>query len=165
MIRKRRRRYQGSDQELDTTPFMNLMAVLTPFLLATAVFTRLAVLPIYLPTPSDDPVELNQQKDAEEEELFLTISISDRGLIVANGNKILSFIPSTEKGQDFKSLSEILVDIKDLYPDEENVIILSMAEIAYGTVVAVMDITRTTLEGDAASRRPLFPNVSLGEIL
>ena len=54
MIRRRRggRRYDGESTELNITAFMNLMVILVPFLLITAVFSRLAVLELNLPGSS-----------------------------------------------------------------------------------------------------------------
>jgi biopolymer transport protein ExbD len=149
-------------QDIDITPFMNLMAVLTPFLLATAVFTRLAVLEIYLPPPSDVPQEDIQMPDTEE--LVLTISITDRGMIVANAENIVAFIQSTNGEQDFEALGRILLQLKARYPEEDSAIILSTAMIPYGMVVSAMDSTQTFLDRENGVRRQLFPNVSLGEV-
>lgn len=140
---------------------MNLMAVLTPFLLATAVFTRLAILEIYLPPPTD---QSEGTAPAQTEQLLLTVTITNRGLIVANGNNIVGFIPSTGKGYDLEVLSQILQELKNRYPKEENAIILSTPMITYETVVAVMDTTRTIRVKETGFRQALFPNISLGEV-
>ena len=55
------RRYRGSRSNVDTaelniTAFMNLMVILVPFLLITAVFSRLAVIELYLPGSSTESV-------------------------------------------------------------------------------------------------------------
>jgi biopolymer transport protein ExbD len=47
-FRKHRTRHTGAD-ELNITAFMNLMVALVPFLLITAVFSRLTVLELNLP--------------------------------------------------------------------------------------------------------------------
>jgi biopolymer transport protein ExbD len=148
-------------QDLGVTPFMNLMAVLIPFLLSVAVFTKLAILEIYLPPPSDQPPE---SSSIEEDKLLLTITITERGLITANGNEIVSFIASNESGYDLEALSGVLQELKVRYPNESSAIILSKPLISYETLVSVMDVTRTTLDRDAGSRRTLFPNISLGEV-
>jgi biopolymer transport protein ExbD len=51
---KRRRKRIREPGELDITAFMNLMVVLVPFLLITAVFSRIAVHELTLPGPSAD---------------------------------------------------------------------------------------------------------------
>ena len=59
MIRRRRggRRHNDDTAELNITAFMNLMVILVPFLLITAVFSRLAILELNLPGSSTEPVD------------------------------------------------------------------------------------------------------------
>jgi biopolymer transport protein ExbD len=52
MLARRRgghRRHNHDTAELNITAFMNLMVILVPFLLITAVFSRLAILELNLP--------------------------------------------------------------------------------------------------------------------
>ena len=58
MIRSRRggRHHRNDTAELNITAFMNLMVILVPFLLITAVFSRLAILELNLPGSSSEPV-------------------------------------------------------------------------------------------------------------
>jgi biopolymer transport protein ExbD len=165
MLPGRLKRRQEGNQEIDITPFMNLMAVLTPFLLATAVFTRLAVHEIYLPPPDDSAQAELLKEDQEKPKLVLTISVTDRGIIVSNADKIVSFIGLKDDGkQNYDALSEILQGIKVNFPEDQNAIILSTPMISYGTVVKVMDSTRTWQDKESGTRQPLFPNISLGEV-
>ncbi len=163
MLPRRLGRSRRASEDIDITPFMNLMAVLTPFLLATAVFTRLAVLEINLPPPSDSIME-EEIIELEAEDLVLTVSITDRGLIVANADDIVAFIASTDGKHDYEVLSRILRQLKVRYPEEDSAIILSRPMIPYGTVVSVMDSTGTGLDKESGGRYELFPNISLGEI-
>ena len=48
----RSRRIRRHAAELDVTAFINLIVVLVPFLLSTAVFTRLSVIDLSLPAQS-----------------------------------------------------------------------------------------------------------------
>jgi len=50
MRSRRRIRRQNDPVELDITAFMNLMVILVPFLLITAVFSRMAILELNLPS-------------------------------------------------------------------------------------------------------------------
>jgi len=162
--RARRRVRRMESTEIDLTPYMNLLVVLAPFLLITAVFTRLAVLEIYLPPPAS--AELMSKLPSPEEQLVLTISITEKGLVVANGNKIISFVQPTSKGHDLQTLSTVLQQIKARFPTVDNAIILSKPDIAYDELVQVMDATRVAFvvsEGQKTSYS-LFPNISLGEI-
>ena len=44
------KRRKGNDYEIDVTTFLNLMVVLIPFLLITAVFSRLTIVELDLPS-------------------------------------------------------------------------------------------------------------------
>ena len=150
--------------DIDLTPYMNLMVVLAPFLLITAVFTRLAVLEIYLPPPA--PAEWMSKLPSPEEPLVLTISITEKGLVVANGTKIIGLVQPTSTGQDLPALSAVLQQIKARFPGVDNAIILSKPDIPYEVLVQVMDAARVAF-GVADGKKTsysLFPNISLGEV-
>lgn len=143
---------------------MNLLVVLAPFLLITAVFTRLAVLEIYLPPPAS--ADLMSKLPSAGEQLILTISITEKGLVVANGNKVIDLIQPTPKGHDLQALSSLLQQLKARFPKVDNAIVLSKPDIPYEQLVQVMDATRVTfvtVDGKKTSYS-LFPNVSLGEV-
>jgi len=150
--------------DIDLTPYMNLLVVLAPFLLITAVFTRLAVLEIYLPPPAS--AEVMSKIPAAEEQLVLTISITEKGLVVANGSKIISLVQPTSSGHDLPTLSNLLQQIKARFPGVDNAIILSKPDIPYDELVQVMDATRVALVETNGKKTSytLFPNISLGEI-
>ena len=57
MILRSRHHRRREVAELNITAFMNLMVILVPFLLITAVFSRLAILELNLPSSSTDSVE------------------------------------------------------------------------------------------------------------
>ena len=162
--RSRRRSKRLESTDIDLTPYMNLLVVLAPFLLVTAVFTRLAALEIYLPPPV--PAEAASKLPAPEEQLLLTISISEKGIVVANGTSVITIVQTTPAGEDLAALSSVLQQVKARFPNVDNAIILSKPEISYDTLVQVMDTTRVafvTVNGKK-TRYQLFPNISLGEI-
>ena len=55
------RRHNHATAELNITAFMNLMVILVPFLLITAVFSRLAILELNLPGSSNEPADPQEQ--------------------------------------------------------------------------------------------------------
>lgn len=160
--KKRIRKYEST--EVDLAPYMNLLVVLAPFLLVTAVFTRLSVLEIYLPPPASP--ELAASLPLPEEQLSLTVSITEKGILIANGNKVISLVQALPQGQNLEALSGILQQVKARFPEVENAIILSTPDTPYKILVDVMDTTRLavlTVDGKV-NRYSLFPNISLGEI-
>ena len=55
--RRRSARRQVEATELNITAFMNLMVILVPFLLITAVFSQRAILELNVPGASSEPAE------------------------------------------------------------------------------------------------------------
>ena len=162
MIRSRRggRRRSNETAELNITVFMNLMVILVPFLLITAVFSRLAILELNLPGSSTAPV------DQQELVFQLEITVRDDKIEVGDRNVgALGVYPVNDKGYDFRALSEKLADIKKAYPSKTDAAILLESEIPYDTVVQVMDRVRVaeTVEGGSIVRTELFPDISIGD--
>jgi biopolymer transport protein ExbD len=77
--RARRQRHKDAE-ELNITAFMNLMVVLTPFLLITAVFSRLAILELNLPASQ------SQAALDEPPQFQLEITVRESGIEVGDRN-------------------------------------------------------------------------------
>jgi biopolymer transport protein ExbD len=161
MIRSRRSgRRNVETVELNITAFMNLMVILVPFLLITAVFSRLAVLELNLPGSSSEPVE--------PQELTFQLEITVRHNLIEVGDRnvgALGVYPVVDGDYDFDALSAKLSDIKARYPDKTDASILLEAEIPYDTLVQVMDRVRVAVsfEDQALVRNDLFPDISIGD--
>ncbi|MDJ0911471.1 MAG: biopolymer transporter ExbD [Woeseiaceae bacterium] len=163
MIRRRKggRRQNQETAELNITAFMNLMVILVPFLLITAVFSRLTILELNLPGSSTEPVE------PEEQVFQLEIIVRDDRIEVGDRNQgLLGVYPNTDEGAyDYDALSEKLVQLKDRYEEKTDASILLESEIAYDTLVQVMDRVRIaeSVEDESIVRRDLFPDISIGD--
>lgn len=158
MKKPRFRRRARMSVELDITAFMNLIVILVPFLLTTAVFTRVAVLQLNLPAGSN-PV------DQLKSDLTLEITIRKDALEVGDrGKGLIQRIPNTDKGYDYTALSRLLQEIKIRFPDKVEATILSEADTAYDTLVQVMDTVRIAKAAtDKATVYELFPEISVGD--
>lgn len=161
MIRSRRHgRRNVETAELNITAFMNLMVILVPFLLITAVFSRLAVLELNLPGPSSEPVEPEKQTfNLEVIVRAERIEVGDRNL------GALGIYPAGVDGHDFEALSRKLAELKERYPQKTDAAILLEEEISYATVVQVIDRVRVAeeVDGGMVVRRDLFPDISIGD--
>ena len=167
MLRSRRgsRRQNGDTAELNITAFMNLMVILVPFLLITAVFSRLAILELNLPGSSTEPVEPQDQVFQLE-----VIVRSDKIEIGDRNQGLLGIYPNTDDGYDFDAVGEKLVQLKERYPDKTDASILLEQEIAYDTVVQIMDTVRVAVDVETDEfdektlvRSDLFPDISIGD--
>lgn len=162
MIRSRRSaRRNNSTAELNITVFMNLMVILVPFLLITAVFSRLAILELYLPAASTETVD---QDDEPAFELEVTVRLA--GIEVGDRNAgAFGVYPKSNGAYDFDAVAGKLAEIKQQYPDKTDASILLEADIPYDTLVQVMDLVRVAeAAGDDGIRRTeLFPDISIGD--
>jgi len=86
----RRRTSGGGIEEIDLNllPFMNLMTLLIPFLLASVQFVTLAVIDSSLPAIGQ-PQPSDKKKEDEKPPLNLTVGITDEGFTVAGSAGVL----------------------------------------------------------------------------
>jgi len=162
MIRSRRggRHHRNDTAELNITAFMNLMVILVPFLLITAVFSRLAILELNLPGSSSEPVE------PQEQSFQLEVIVRQEKIEVGDRNQgLLGVYPNGEQGYDYEALSSKLSELKKRYPAKTDASILLEQEIPYDTLVQVMDTVRVAEKVDEKSivRSDLFPDISIGD--
>ena len=143
---------------MNITAFMNLMVILVPFLLITAVFSRLAVLELDLPSPNSEPNE-------EEPKQRLTITVRESGITVSDRDGVIKPIEKVADGYNYAALTELMVMVKDRIPQETSATLLLEPQIDYDTVIQVMDAVRVATKeqtGDTRDRE-LFPAIALGD--
>jgi biopolymer transport protein ExbD len=155
----KRHRHRG-EAELAITAFMNLMVVLVPFLLITAVFSRMTILELNLPSSSQSLPETPQAINLEIVLRQSTIEVADRG------TGLLRAFPDKDGKRDYEGLTKFLVEeIKPRFPTLMAATILVEPDIPYDTVVQVMDLARvrTVTDGPKAWQVELFPDISIGD--
>ena len=149
----------NKDAELSITAFMNLMVILVPFLLITAVFSKISILELDLPSRSD--VVKNKPKQLE-----LEVVVLENSLRVQDRNRgVLKTIRNNKKGYDVVNLNEYLQALKTKYQDIDNATILLEPDITYDILVSVMDAVRlaeVNKDGELI-RAELFPDISVGD--
>jgi biopolymer transport protein ExbD len=147
--------------ELNITAFMNLMVVLVPFLLMTAVFTQITILDLKLPKP--DSQNENQPKKLPFE---LRVTIRNERLVLSdNRTGLIKVITKRDGKHDFARLKDVLKQVKARLPDHKNITILAERQTRYRDLIAAMDSSRsyrTQFEGEWVFAE-LFPNISIGD--
>lgn len=132
------KKYTAEAQELNITAFMNLMVILVPFLLITAVFSRITVLELNLPA-------LNAKvKQQEKVKLQLELVLRESSFDIQDAN--LGVIKKFERNDGetrWDLFKDILVEIKTRFPDENSITLLLEPSINYKTLIKVMDHVRT----------------------
>jgi biopolymer transport protein ExbD len=159
--RRRIHRKKHPAVELNITAFMNLMVVLVPFLLMTAVFSHITILDINLPPPGSSAD--NKQKNPP---LELRVTIRSNALILSdNKGGLIKRIPKHGTEHNFALLKQTLKQVKARFPDKKNITILSEAKTPYNDMIQVMDSARsyrTVYEGEMVMAE-LFPDISIGD--
>lgn len=145
--------------ELDITTFLNLMVVLIPFLLISAVFTRVTINELNVPTGGSE--------GAGKPNFTIEVIIRDLGLEIGNGSSVMAAIPKKDNHYDMDKLSQILRRLKAQYPDKEDATILLEPKIEYDHLIQIMDAVRSAeirTPGSVATQKVvLFPKVSIGD--
>jgi len=175
------RRPKKEPPELNITTFLNLMVVLVPFLLITAVFSRITIMELSLPT--------GEGSSSNKQQLSVEVIVRQKGLEIGNGKQVLARFPLLKKEDlaedalddegnlditrlyDLKLLSEYLVKIKQKYPDKTDAVVLMEPDIEYRVLIRVMDSVRSTFvkqpgeDGtpDVLQQVVLFPDISIGD--
>ncbi len=155
------RRLRKEAAHLEITAFINLIVVLVPFLLSTAVFTRLSVIDLALPAQTNGQLE-----QLKAEDLKLEIVVRADALEVGDRiGGLIQRIPSTATGPDVKALQTLMQQIKTKFPDKADATVLAEPNTSYDTLVRVMDAMRAghLAQGDKLVKAELFPNISIGD--
>lgn len=172
----RRKRGHGGSIELNLVPMMDTFVVLIAFLLYTMAFIVMSHIETPLPTAS--PTEVAEK--LKEKPLQLTVSFrKDEVEIWSPFKKIESKkIPNTPEGiPDVLAIHQRLVEVKQQFPTENQVVLAPNGSISYDTLIAAMDgirlldatdtpiIVRNAETGVDEALKLLFPEVVFGNIL
>ena len=181
------RRPQKEVPELNITTFLNLMVVLVPFLLITAVFSRVTILELSLPAGG--------ASSSNKQQLTIEVIVREKGLEIGNGKQVLARFPllkaedidvdTADSGvennaeleeddsrlYDLKTLSKYLTKIKSKYPEKTDALVLMETDIQYRVLIRVMDAVRSAFirqqgaegEADVLQQVVLFPDISIGD--
>jgi biopolymer transport protein ExbD len=154
------RRAREESSGLDVTTFMNLMVVLIPFLLVSAVFSRVTILDLSVPT-SASASALRTPNFAIE------VIVRKGGLEIANGSSVEAAFPKKDGHYDLRMLHEMLTRLKDRFPEKQDATVLMEPDIEYDYLIQIMDAVRGTevhTEGSTEVKKiVLFPNISIGD--
>ncbi|HFB64868.1 MAG TPA: biopolymer transporter ExbD [Aeromonadales bacterium] len=166
MFRNRRRKSRHADAELNITAFMNLMVVLVPFLLLTAVFSQVSVLQLNLPG-GDGVVEENPE---ELPPMQLEVILRSDRIVLSDRNTgiISEFKEKTDESGErtfpYIKLNEKLQQIKARAAEITSITVLAETDTTYDVIVQTMDAVRLIPASDESDGIPgeLFPDIGIG---
>jgi len=154
------RRRTKETPDLDITTFMNLMVVLVPFLLISAVFSRVTVMELSVPTAAGAAAPARPNFNIE-------VIVRKAGLELANGASVVAAVPKKDDQYDLQKLTEMLIRLKNDYPQKEDATVLMEPDIQYDHLIHVMDTVREAevkVPGsEEIQKLELFPKISIGD--
>ena len=146
--------------ELDITSFLNLMVILIPFLLISAVFSQVTILELSVPTSAGGLA-------TDKPNYTIEVIVRKNGLELGNGVSVVAAIPKENEQYDLEKLTAMLIRLKNDYPQKDDATVLMEADIEYDTLIQVMDRVRETEVPDENSgnvhKLVLFPLISIGD--
>jgi biopolymer transport protein ExbD len=160
------RRRTKEPVEIDMTTFLNLMVVLVPFLLITAVFSRITIVELSLPSSASGAPQ-------PEPAFRVEVVVRQTGLELTNGTAVIATIPKLDEEYDLQTLSDYLVSLKRDNPDEDSASVLLEPYIPYDYLIQVMDVVRSVelppeddprdQDEEQVTRVALFTDISVGD--
>lgn len=159
MFRRSKQRRKHQETELDITAFMNLMVILVPFLLITAVFSRVTILDLYLPPQSET-------SDNEKNTFQLEVIVTNSSITIQeNQSRLRQTLTNIQQDSELHKLGEILFALKSRFPDKKDISVLAAPDVKYDLLVKVMDQVRMreVVSGKQVQLQELFPSISIGD--
>ena len=149
--------------ELMLVPMIDIFTVLVTFLLMTAVFSRITILQLNLPSADAGGAPSPPQ-------FRLEVIVRENGFELTNGDALIAAVPKVDGDYDFKTLSDLALQLKREYPDVDDASVLMERQVKYDYLIQVMDTIRSTripVEGAAEPGRTtnfeMFTHVAVGE--
>ena len=134
--------------ELLLVPMIDIFTVLVTFLLMTAVFSRITILQLDLPSSAAGPDSAPKFR--------LEVIVRQDGLELTNGTESLAQIPKVAGQYDLKTLSRQALELKHEHPDADDASVLSEPRIPYDDVIQVMDAIR-------GKQEKMFTKIAVGD--
>jgi biopolymer transport protein ExbD len=147
--------------ELMLVPMIDIFTVLVTFLLMTAVFSRITILQLDLPSSDAGGAP-------SPPEFRLEVIVRATGFELTNGNTLIAAIPKVAGEYDYKMLTDLAMQLKRENPDVTDASVLMEKQVQYDYLIQVMDAIRSTrvpVEGlnGRTTTFELFTNVAVGQ--
>ena len=136
MLAKKMMRRVRKPSELLLVPMIDIFTVLVTFLLMTAVFSRITILELELPSASGGPT-------VAEPEFRLEVILRKEGFELTNGTSVIAAVPKVGGKYDLKALSELAQSLKRDHPEVDDASILLEPKIEYDDLIQAMDAIRS----------------------
>ena len=149
-MRKKYARRMRKPAELMLVPMIDIFTVLVTFLLMTAVFSRITILELELPSAASGAVS--------EPTFRLEVIVRREGFELTNGSALIATIPKVNGEYDLKTLAELALSLKGDYPSADDASVLLEPDIEYDHLIQVMDAIRSAEVPAAADPKLTDPD-------
>ena len=140
--------------ELMLVPMIDIFTVLVTFLLMTAVFSRITILQLDLPSADAGGAP-------SPPEFRLEVIVRDSGFELTNGSTLIAAVPKVAGEYDYKTLTDLALQLKRENPDVDDASVLMERQVKYDYLIQVMDAIRNAqVDGSIVE---LFASVAVGE--
>lgn len=161
-----RRKPPPKPVELMLVPMIDIFSVMITFLLMTAVFSRISIIQLDLPSAAAGEVA--------EPTFRLEVMVRKDGLELTNGQETIAALPLENGAYPLKQLSLMAANLKGQHVDVDTASVLMAPDVEYDYLVQVMDAIRSTdmataeangFTGtpDERGRLSMFPKIAVGD--
>jgi biopolymer transport protein ExbD len=150
-----RRKKPSFEVDLNLAPYLSLFVTLIPMLLLTAMFQKVGIVNLYLPTVEEAMLQDTQEEESAD--FTLAIAVTDGELSLLKDDETLYEYKFDGSKPDLSGLREALIKVKDDAPDKRDAVLLLDSAILYETIIDIMDAAREK------GGRELFPDISLAD--
>lgn len=161
-----RRKPPAKPVELMLVPMIDIFAVMITFLLMTAVFSRISIIQLDLPSAAAGEVT--------EPPFRLEVMVRKEGLELTNGRDSIAVLPTEGGAYPLAQLNVLAANLKGQHVDVDSASVLMAPDVEYDHLVQVMDAIRSTdlataeangftATPDALGRISMFPKIAVGD--
>lgn len=140
--------------DLNMAPLLSLFVALIPMLLLTAMFQKVGIVNLYLPTLEEALLQDGDNDPSQDFTLAVTLTLKELSLLK---DREVLITEDIQNGLKLDRFIEKLVTLKKEFPDKRDAVLLLDSEILYETIIDIMDAVR--VNGDTE----LFPDISLAD--
>jgi biopolymer transport protein ExbD len=174
----KRKKLEDVEEELNLTPFLDVMITLIPFLMLTASFFSVVVLEAKLPTPIP-PDKMQEVKMPPPFDLVVMVPKDSIKIYVNNKDPlgppqyVVDAVDrkdsTTFSDEQLKNFHSILVEIKKKFPTEERMALDPHPALPLEKLSEILDQSKTFTSTDAAinenpefkANMRLFPGIAM----
>src|SRR5688572_3088581 len=122
--------------EVMLVPMIDIFVVLVTFLLMTAVFSRVTILQLDLPSADAGGAHATP-------EFRLEVIVRESGFELTNGETLIAALPKVDGEYDWQTLSQLTMQLKREHPDVDDASVLMERQVKYDYLIQVMDAIRS----------------------